>query len=29
MGGAVFVGVLLALAILSLRHISEFLYFKY
>ena len=28
-GGAVFVGVLLALAILSLRHISEFLYFKY
>jgi hypothetical protein len=27
--GAVFVGVLAALACLSLRHVSEFLYFKY
>ena len=27
--GAVFVGVLAALAGLSLRHVSEFLYFKY
>jgi len=26
---AVFVGVLAALALLSLRHVSEFLYFKY
>ncbi|TMJ62374.1 MAG: MBOAT family protein [Alphaproteobacteria bacterium] len=29
LAGAVFVGVLAALAILSLRHVSEFLYFKY
>jgi hypothetical protein len=29
LAGAVFVGVLAALAVLSLRHVSEFLYFKY
>ena len=29
LAGAVFVGVLAALACLSLRHVSEFLYFKY
>jgi len=29
LAGAVFIGVLAALAVLSLRHVSEFLYFKY